>query len=109
MVVPHRYVVARPGWNATLQVIVVVGLVVLVVVVMMMVVVVVVVVNIMVMAMMVGANITNTKAFQHFVTLAQEKFCDIQYMTQHKYEIRGQTGREVALQIMLISWVGVGG
>ena len=50
---------------------------------------VVVVVNIMVMAMMVGANITNTKAFQHFVTLAQEKFCDIQYMTQHKSEIRG--------------------
>ena len=69
MVVPHRYVVARPGWNATLQVIVVVGLVVLVVavVVVMMVVVVMVVVNIMVMAMMVGSNITNTKAFQYFV------------------------------------------
>ena len=75
MVVPHRYVVARPGWNATLQVSVVVGLVVVVniIVVVVLLVVVMVVVNIMVMAMMVGANITNTKAFQHFVTLAQEK------------------------------------
>ena len=64
MVVPHRYVVARPGWNATLQVSVVVGLVMVVVVLL---VGVVVVVNIMVMAMMVGTNITNTKAFQYFV------------------------------------------
>ena len=65
MVVPHRYVVARPGWNATLQVSVVVGLVVVVNIIV--VVVEVVVVNIMVMAMMVGTNITNTKAFQYFV------------------------------------------
>ena len=72
MVVPHRYVVARPGWNATLQVSVVVGLavvvnIIVVVVNIIVVVVEVVVVNIMVMAMMVGTNITNTKAFQYFV------------------------------------------
>ena len=53
MVVPHSYVVARPGWNATLQVSVLVGLVVLV--------------NITVVLVVVGANISNTKAFQHFV------------------------------------------
>ena len=44
MVVPHSYVVARPGWNATLQVSVVGGLVVVVMV----------LVNIMVLVMMIG-------------------------------------------------------